>query len=310
MYCPCGSECVVIFMKSLEVTNLTIGYGSRVLAHDISFALGAGEIMSVLGPNGVGKSTLLKTLLNMVSPVGEGGVTKQDGSEIKYDRCTIEFGGIEITHDKSGNKLHESEITSEKNKILLDGIELSKMSKTDRAKKFSALLTERFSAGNLYSHEVVEAGRYPYTGHFGTLSEQDRKVTDKISKELEITDLLDKKYSTLSDGQKQRVLLARALCQEPEVLILDEPFSFLDINYRLKISKYLIKKFHEKNSSIILTIQEPPQAFAISDKVLLLFDDGSFEYGTKDEMLTEEKLRRLYQVQDFKFDTDTKNFLL
>lgn len=255
-------------MKTIEVTNLNIGYAARVLANDVTFSLAPGEIMAVLGPNGVGKSTLLKTMLCMISPVGDGG------------------------------------------EINIEGRKIEELSQAERARKISALLTERFSAGNLDVREVVEAGRYPYTGHFGALTDADRAITEKISKELEISDLFDKKYSTLSDGQKQRVLLARALCQDPEVLILDEPFSYLDINYRLKISKYLTKKAHEKNISIILTIQEPSEAYAISDRVLLLFDDGHFEFGTKEEMLTEEKLRRLYHVMNFKFDADTKNFII
>lgn len=255
-------------MNEIEATKLNIGYPGKVLAENVTFSLAPGEIMSVLGPNGIGKSTLLKTMLSMITPVGENG------------------------------------------EIRIEGTDLNDLTQAQRARKISALLTERFSAGNLDAREVVEAGRYPYTGHFGALTEDDKRITKKVSQELEISDLLDKKYSTLSDGQKQRVLLARALCQEPRILILDEPFSYLDINYRLKISKYLVKKAHEKNISIILTIQEPSQAYAISDQVLLLFDDGHFEFGTKEEILTEEKLRCLYHVTAFKFDRGTKNFIL
>lgn len=255
-------------MKKFEVKNLNIGYGSHILAKDLTFSLEKGEIMSVLGPNGVGKSTLLKTMLLLTNPLN-----------------------------------NDSE-------IILEGKRITEYTNSERAKIISALFTERFPTGNLYVREVVELGLYPFTGYFGKLNDDEKNEVVKISKELEIDDFFDKPFGKLSDGQKQRVLLARALCQKPNVLILDEPFSYLDINYRLKISKYLIKKSHEENILIILSIQEPSEAYYISDKVLMLFDDGHFEYGNKEEMLTEDRLRKLYNVNDFEFDEKTKGFII
>lgn len=255
-------------MYELEIKNLNIGYGERVLAKDVTFELKQGEILSVLGPNGVGKSTLLKTILLLTKPMEDKG------------------------------------------DIILEGKNIKEYKDSERAKIISALLTEHFPTGNFYVKEVVEAGRYPFTGYFGRLLEQDEKIVDRISKELDIQNFFDKHFSTLSDGQKQRVLLARALCQNPRLLILDEPFSYLDINFRLKISQYLKEKAKTDNYSIILTIQEPSEAFYISDKVLMLFDDEHSEFGEKEKMLTEEKLRLLYDVKDFSFNEVSKDFFI
>ena len=140
--------------------------------------------------------------------------------------------------------------------IYLDGKDKSCMSSYDVARALSMVMTEKIRPELMSCREVVEVGRYPYTGRLGLLSDEDRKKVCDAMEKTDITSLADSFFTELSDGQKQRVLLAKALCQEPEVLILDEPTSFLDIRYKIDLLDKIRSFAKEKNIAVLMSLQD------------------------------------------------------
>ncbi len=141
------------------------------------------------------------------------------------------------------------------------------MSGRDFARKLSVVLTERVRPEMMTCKEVVATGRYPYTGKFGVLSKEDWKIVDEAVRLVHIEDLAERDFTKTSDGQKQRVMLARALCQQPDILVLDEPTSFLDIRYKLEFLSIIQEMARNDRLTVILSLHELDLAERISDKV-------------------------------------------
>lgn len=132
--------------------------------------------------------------------------------------------------------------------------------------------------------EVVATGRYPYTGKFGVLSKEDWKIVDEAVRLVHIEDLAERDFTKTSDGQKQRVMLARALCQQPDILVLDEPTSFLDIRYKLEFLSIIQEMARNDRLTVILSLHELDLAERISDKVLCVRGDRIDRFGTPEEI--------------------------
>ena len=144
--------------------------------------------------------------------------------------------------------------------------------------------------------EAVLAGRYPYTGILGILSEQDRQAAKKAMEFMHVTAFKDMDIRRISDGQKQRVLLARAICQEPEVLILDEPTSFLDIRHKLEFLNLIQNLAHTHGITVILSLHELDLAQKISDKVLCIKENRLDRYGRPEDVFIDDYVKELYQI--------------
>ena len=169
--------------------------------------------------------------------------------------------------------------------MLIDGVPVSEKCRNELAKLISPMLTSRPKTDMMTCRDVVETGRYPYTGSFGLLGDRDRQAVSDAMELTDSTGLADCMFSELSDGQKQRVMLARAVCREPEILLLDEPTSFLDIHYKLTFLEMLDKLRRERGIAVVMSLHETELAGRISDRVLLIKDGECIGTGKPAELL-------------------------
>jgi len=186
--------------------------------------------------------------------------------------------------------------------VYLTGKPMGEMTGRETARHLSAMMTERTIPELMSCEEVVGSGRYPYTGRLGILSSKDRT---KVQEALELTgtyELAERDFSHLSDGQRQRVLLARAICQEPDVIILDEPTSFLDIRYKLELLEVLKKMVNERRLAVIMSLHELDLAQKISDRVLCVREGKIDRCGPPDEIFSDGYIRELYGVKSGSYD--------
>ena len=181
--------------------------------------------------------------------------------------------------------------------VYLNGRDKSEMSAYDIAKSMSMVMTEKIKPELMTCREVVEVGRYPYTGKLGILSAEDKDKARDAMEQTDITALADEMFCKLSDGQKQRVLLAKALCQEPDVLILDEPTSFLDIRYKIDLLEKIRKFSVEKNIAVLMSLHELDIARKVSDIVVAVGEGKVLKIGSPDEVCTESFIRKLYGIE-------------
>ena len=187
-------------------------------------------------------------------------------------------------------------------KVLLDGKDMGTQSLKETARRMSVMLTDRTKPELMTCHDIVAAGRYPYTGALGILSETDEKAIEDALELVHAREIAFRDFNAISDGQRQRVLLARALCQEPEIIVLDEPTSFLDIRHKLELLEILRHMAREQNITVILSLHEIDLAQKISDRVVCVKGDRIAGYGSAEEIFTEEKIRDLYELREGVYD--------
>ena len=243
--------------KGIKTENLNIGYKSDLIK-DISFAVRPGEIVTLIGPNGCGKTTLLKTLTGELK--SRGGV------------------------------------------VYIDGEDKESLKASEIAKRMSLVMTYKIRPELMTCREVVEIGRYPYTGSLGILSDTDKEKVREAMEWTDVTDLENALFSNISDGQKQRVLLARAICQEPDILILDEPTSFLDIRHKIDILSKIRDYAEEKNVAVLMSLHELEIARHLSDTVVAMGENEVKKIGTPEEVFTEEFIRKLYHIENINIE--------
>lgn len=186
--------------------------------------------------------------------------------------------------------------------VLLDGKTLSSLAENELAKRLSIVTTEKVRAELMTCGEVVETGRYPYTGRLGLLSEHDREIAAEAMALTHVTELSDRSFERVSDGQRQRVMLARALCQEPEVLLLDEPTSFLDVRYKVEFLTALRTLAREKRIAVVLSLHELECAARVSDTVLCVRNGAVDRVGKPEEIFTSAYIETLYGMEKGSYD--------
>ncbi|MBQ9871975.1 MAG: cobyric acid synthase [Eubacterium sp.] len=238
--------------KGIKTGNLNIGYDSDLI-RDITLSVQPGSIVTLIGPNGCGKTTLLKTLTGALK----------------------ERGGV----------------------ILLNGDDRSKLSAAETARRLSVMMTYKLKPSLMTCREVVEVGRYPYTGRLGILSDEDKRKVKEAMEWTNVSDLADTFFQNISDGQKQRVLLARAICQEPEILVLDEPTSFLDIRHKLDILQRIVTLCKERKIAVLMSLHELEIARNLSDTVVAMGEGRVQRIGTPEEVFREDFIRELYHLE-------------
>jgi iron complex transport system ATP-binding protein len=247
----------------IAVKELTVGYGSKVVAKNINFSLEPGVLCGIVGVNGIGKSTLLRTLANFQPKLS---------------------GGIEIQ-----NKSLESHSPSE------------------LAQKLGVVLTEQPTSKNLTVQELIALGRQPYTNWIGTLTSADKEHIQKSIDAFLLEELRFSKCHELSDGQLQRVLIARAMAQDTPLILLDEPTTHLDLYHKVQILKLLQQLAHQNQKTIIFTTHEIDLAIQLCDKILIL-DGDTNPSGDPCELIEQKHFERLFPSEMVQFDAKTGSF--
>ncbi len=185
--------------------------------------------------------------------------------------------------------------------VSICGQDLGQMEERKAASYISVVMTRPPDPELMSAFEVAAAGRYPYTGTFGMLSDLDREKTLAAMEMTGTAHLASSAFSTLSDGQKQRVMLARAICQEPKVMILDEPASFLDIRHKLALLKILEELAGREGLAVVMSLHELDLAMKISDEIWCIRDGRIEQAGPPQQIFTDDYIRRLYELETGSF---------
>ena len=250
--------------ETIRLSNLSIGYrgknGTRVVAAGISAAIRSGELTCLLGANGVGKSTLLRTL-SAFQP-------KLDGE------------------------------------VLIEGREIATFSDKELSRLIGVVLTEKPDIKNMSVRELVALGRSPYTGFWGTLHEDDWQVVDEAIRAVRIEPLRERLIHTLSDGERQKVMIAKALAQQTPVIFLDEPTAFLDFPSKVEMMQLLRRLAREQQKTIFLSTHDFELALQVADTLWLMEPQG-FSVGTPRELANSGALARYVERPGISFDPTT-----
>lgn len=186
--------------------------------------------------------------------------------------------------------------------VYLDGRELAGMPGRELAGKMAVVFTEKLKTELMTCGDVAATGRYPYTGRFGILTKQDREAVQEAMELVHVTEIRDRDFTRISDGQRQRVMLARAIAQEPEIVILDEPTSFLDVKYKLEFLTVLQALRLKKGLTVIMSLHELELAERVSDKILCIRDGRVDRFGRPEEIFRPGYIRELFGIRAGIFD--------
>ena len=181
--------------------------------------------------------------------------------------------------------------------VYLQGQEMSALAPETRARQLAVAMASEGVRERITCFDAVALGRYPYTGLLGRLSTDDIRLINESMEATAVADLADRDFTEISDGQRQRVLLARALCQEPQVLILDEPTTFLDVRYRLEFLSLLLKVTREKNIAVILSLHELDMAQQISDIIVCVKEGHVVKSGSPAEIFVPGYINELFDIR-------------
>ena len=251
--------------ETIELRNLSIGYqtkhGIKTVATGIDGTIKSGELTCLLGANGVGKSTLLKTLSSF--------------------------------HPKTGGE------------ILLEGRELSEYSDKQLSRLIGVVLTEKPDVRNMTVRELVSLGRSPYTGFWGTYSKDDLQVVDEAIAMVGIEPLKKRMVHTLSDGERQKVMIAKALAQQTPVIYLDEPTAFLDYPSKVEVLQLLCRISREADKVIFLSTHDVELALQMADTIWLMTQGEAVAIGSPKALAEQGALGRFIEREGIVFDPKT-----
>jgi iron complex transport system ATP-binding protein len=182
------------------------------------------------------------------------------------------------------------------------------LSSAEVAKKISLVLTDRVTGSNLKVYSLIALGRYPWSGWLGILSEADRAVVDRAVAAAGVADLLERKIHTLSDGELQKVMLARALAQDTPILMLDEPTAHLDLPSRIRLMRFLHRLARDTGKGILLSTHELDLALQVADEVWLLQTGGHLHKGAPEDLVLGGIFASAFAKEDVAFDRETGTF--
>lgn len=186
--------------------------------------------------------------------------------------------------------------------VYIGGRDQKEMSANELARNMAVVTTQRIKAELMTCWDVVATGRYPYTGRFGLLSDSDRQIVKEAMDLVNVTGIKDRDFSRISDGQRQRIMLARAICQQPQIIVLDEPTSYLDIKYKLEFLSVLQQLKRQKNLTVIMSLHELDLAERISDRILCISGNKVDRYGSPEEIFSQGYISKLFEISLGSFD--------
>ncbi|MEJ3655972.1 ABC transporter ATP-binding protein [Actinomycetes bacterium KLBMP 9759] len=258
-------------MSGLLLDGLAVGYragrrGERAVLKGLVARALRGDLTALIGPNGVGKSTLLRTVAGLQPPLA-GAVT-------------------------------------------LDGADLLGLAPAERALRLAVVLTERVDAGLLTARELVSLGRHPHTGAAGVLHATDIAVVDGAIGAVGAEHLAARRVGELSDGERQRVLVARALAQEPSVLLLDEPSAFLDVSARVGLLGLLRRLAREQDMCVVVSTHDLELALRLADHLWLVDRSGVLHTGTPESLVADGAVSAVFDTTGLAFNSVTGTFAL
>lgn len=252
----------------LQTTNLSIGYfwkhEKNVIAKGIDIALKSGKLISLIGVNGIGKSTLLRTIAGIQKPL--------DGD------------------------------------IALKGKNINRYNAMELSKQLSLVLTEKLPPSNLSVFELIALGRQPYTNWLGTMTREDLEIVNNAIKITNCGLLSDKKHYEISDGQLQKVLVARALAQDTPLIVLDEPGTHLDLENKISLFQILKKLADQSGKCILFSTHDIEMAIQLSDEMIVM-QPGSIQQGTPDVLIANNTFDTLFPNENISFDREKVKFV-
>ena len=186
--------------------------------------------------------------------------------------------------------------------VLVENATMDRLSRRDIAQKMAIVMTERIHPELMTCRDVVATGRYPYTGALGLLGEKDKKIVQSSLDRVNAGEIADRPFSAISDGQRQRILLARALCQEPEIIVLDEPTSYLDIRYKLELLTILKELVRDQKIAVLVSLHELELAERVSDTVVCVAGNRIDRMGPPEKIFTPAYIAELYHMEKGKYD--------
>lgn len=242
---------------SIRLEELSIGYGRRIVAENISEEIRQGELTCLLGPNGVGKSTMMRTLCGFQPAI--------------------------------------------RGRVMIGRKALDDYSRTELSKTVGVVLTERIDAANLTIEQIVALGRSPYTGFWGSCSDSDKQTVREALELVGIMPLANRKVGTLSDGERQKTMIAKALAQQTQVIFLDEPTAFLDYQSKVDMMILLKRISKEMKKVVFMSTHDVELAMQIAD-TLWLMEKGAITTGTPKELADKGEINRFFDTDFLKFE--------